>query len=131
MRSRSRGDHDLKGVVFPAAANAHSHAFHRILRGRTHHGRGDFWVWREQMYRSAAELTPESYEKLASAVFAEMVVAGFSSVAEFHYVHHQPGGTPYAEPHAMELALARAAMAAGIRLTLLDTCTSREGSVRR
>ncbi len=71
------GDHILKGVVFPAAANAHSHAFHRILRGRTHDGRGDFWVWREQMYRSAAELTPESYEKLASAVFAEMVVAGF------------------------------------------------------
>lgn len=115
------GDHVLRGVVFPAAANAHSHAFHRILRGRTHDGRGDFWVWREQMYRSAAELTPEAYEKLASAVFAEMVVAGFSSVAEFHYVHHQPGGTPYAEPHAMELALARAAMAAGIRLTLLDT----------
>jgi formiminoglutamate deiminase len=115
------GDHVLKGVVFPAAANAHSHAFHRILRGRTHDGRGDFWVWREQMYRSAGELTPEAYEKLAAAVFAEMVVAGFSSVAEFHYVHHLPGGTPYAEPHAMELALARAAVAAGIRLTLLDT----------
>lgn len=115
------GDHVLRGVVFPTAANAHSHAFHRILRGRTHDGRGDFWVWREQMYRSAAELTPAAYEKLAAAVFAEMVVAGFSSVAEFHYVHHQPGGTPYAEPHAMELALARAAMAAGIRLTLLDT----------
>ncbi|MDQ0864652.1 formimidoylglutamate deiminase [Arthrobacter globiformis] len=115
------GDHILKGVVFPAAANAHSHAFHRILRGRTHDGRGDFWVWREQMYRSAAELTPQTYEKLASAVFAEMVVAGFSSVAEFHYVHNQQGGAPYAEPHAMELALARAAMTAGIRLTLLDT----------
>ncbi|WP_082579340.1 formimidoylglutamate deiminase [Arthrobacter sp. Soil736] len=115
------GDQVLKGVVFPAAANAHSHAFHRILRGRTHDGRGDFWVWREQMYKSAGELTPKTYEQLASAVFAEMVVAGFSSVAEFHYVHHQPGGTPYVEPHAMELALARAAVAAGIRLTLLDT----------
>jgi formiminoglutamate deiminase len=115
------GDQVLKGVVFPAAANAHSHAFHRILRGRTHDGRGDFWVWREQMYKSAGELTPKSYEQLASAVFAEMVVAGFSSVAEFHYVHHQPSGTPYVQPHAMELALARAAVAAGIRLTLLDT----------
>ncbi|MFE4544175.1 formimidoylglutamate deiminase [Arthrobacter sp. NPDC056727] len=115
------GDQVLNGVVFPAAANAHSHAFHRILRGRTHDGRGDFWVWREQMYRSAGELTPEKYEKLATAVFAEMVVAGFSSVGEFHYVHHQPDGRPYAERHAMELALARAAMAAGIRLTLLDT----------
>ncbi|WP_347108788.1 formimidoylglutamate deiminase [Paenarthrobacter sp. S56] len=115
------GETRLDGVVFPAAANAHSHAFHRVLRGRTHEGRGDFWVWREQMYTSATELTPEKYEKLATAVFAEMVVAGFSSVAEFHYVHHQPGGAPYAEAHAMELALARAAMAAGIRLTLLDT----------
>jgi formiminoglutamate deiminase len=115
------GDYVLKGVVFPAAANAHSHAFHRILRGRTHEGRGDFWVWREHMYKSAAELTPRTYEQLATAVFTEMVVAGFSSVAEFHYVHHQPGGRPYAEPHAMELALARAASAAGIRLTLLDT----------
>ncbi|MFC9354577.1 formimidoylglutamate deiminase [Arthrobacter sp. NPDC057013] len=115
------GDQVLKGVVFPAAANAHSHAFHRILRGRTHDGRGDFWVWREQMYRSAGELTPEKYEKLATAVFAEMVVAGFSSVAEFHYVHHQPDGRPYAGKHGMELAVARAAMAAGIRLTLLDT----------
>ncbi|QSZ50535.1 formimidoylglutamate deiminase [Arthrobacter sp. D5-1] len=115
------GDTTLAGVAFPAAANAHSHAFHRILRGRTHDGHGDFWVWREQMYRSASELTPEKYQKLATAVFAEMVVSGFSSVAEFHYVHHQPGGTPYAEPHAMELALARAAASAGIRLTLLDT----------
>ncbi|AFR30858.1 formimidoylglutamate deiminase [Arthrobacter sp. Rue61a] len=115
------GDEMLVGVAFPAAANAHSHAFHRILRGRTHDGRGDFWVWREQMYQSASELTPEKYQKLATAVFAEMVVSGFSSVAEFHYVHHQPEGAPYAEPHAMELALARAAMSAGIRLTLLDT----------
>lgn len=115
------GDTKLEGIAFPAAANAHSHAFHRVLRGRTHEGRGDFWVWREQMYTSASELTPERYEKLAAAVFAEMVVTGFSSVAEFHYVHHQPDGIPYPEEHAMELALARAAMSAGIRLTLLDT----------
>ncbi|GAA1120695.1 formimidoylglutamate deiminase [Arthrobacter flavus] len=117
---------DLTGVVFPAAANAHSHAFHRVLRGRTHDGGGDFWVWREEMYRAAGTLTPASYERLATAVFAEMVVTGWTSVAEFHYVHHQPGGEPYEStgegPHAMELALCRAAVAAGIRLTLLDTC---------
>ncbi|NOJ60669.1 formimidoylglutamate deiminase [Arthrobacter sp. 260] len=117
---------DLTGVVFPAAANAHSHAFHRVLRGRTHDGGGDFWVWREEMYRAAGTLTPASYERLATAVFAEMVVTGWTSVAEFHYVHHQPGGEPYGAtgdgPHAMELALCRAAIAAGIRLTLLDTC---------
>ncbi|TJY72277.1 formimidoylglutamate deiminase [Arthrobacter sp. CAU 1506] len=133
----------LDGVVFPAAANAHSHAFHRALRGRTHTGRGDFWTWREQMYRAAGALTPGKYERLATAVFAEMVTAGFSSVAEFHYVHHRPDGAAYGSAaagdgpegagprgedddldseHAMELALCRAAAAAGIRLTLLDTC---------
>ncbi|MHA7155315.1 formimidoylglutamate deiminase [Arthrobacter sp. TMN-50] len=123
----------LDGVVFPAAANAHSHAFHRVLRGRTHDDGGDFWVWREKMYEAAGQLTPAGYEHLATAVFAEMVVTGWSSVAEFHYVHHRPGGEPYGSndggpdtdgdgPHAMELAVCRAAVAAGIRLTLLDTC---------
>jgi formiminoglutamate deiminase len=120
------GDVLLRGVAFPAAANAHSHAFHRALRGRTHDRGGTFWTWRETMYRAAGALTPEVYEELATAAYAEMVTAGWTSVAEFHYVHHLPGGTPYGEgtdePHAMELALARAAVRAGIRLTLLDTC---------
>nr|WP_304661786.1 formimidoylglutamate deiminase [Arthrobacter sp. zg-Y238] len=114
------GDLVLPGVVVPAAANGHSHAFHRILRGRTH-AAGDFWSWREQMYSAAGALTPELYEQLATAVFAEMVVSGYASVAEFHYVHHAPDGSAYPN-HGMELALARAAVAAGIRLTLLDTC---------
>ncbi|GAB3249028.1 amidohydrolase family protein [Arthrobacter pigmenti] len=108
-------------VILPAAVNAHSHAFHRVLRGRTHTGRGSFWSWREQMYRHSAALTPELYEKLATAVYAEMVTAGFSAVGEFHYLHHRPDGTPYPD-HDMEHALARAARNAGIRLTLLDTC---------
>lgn len=121
-------DRRLPGVVYPGAVNAHSHAFHRLLRGRTHGDGGSFWTWRELMYREAGRLTPESYERVATAVYAEMVAAGWTSVAEFHYVHHAPGGAPYAgvdrhaQPHAMELALARAAQAAGIRLTLLDTC---------
>ncbi|MBK0417900.1 formimidoylglutamate deiminase [Leucobacter sp. CSA1] len=115
-------DRRLRGVVFPGAVNAHSHAFHRLLRGRAHADGGSFWTWRELMYREAARLTPESYERIATAVYGEMVAAGWTSVAEFHYVHHAPGGVPYAEPHAMELALARAARATGIRLTLLDTC---------
>lgn len=104
----------------PAPVNAHSHAFHRILRGRTHDHGGDFWVWREQMYSAAARLTPEAYEQLATAVYAEMVCAGYSAVGEFHYLHHQPGGAPYRD-HEMERALARAAHTAGIRLVLLDT----------
>ncbi|MEC5200246.1 formiminoglutamate deiminase [Arthrobacter sp. PL16] len=123
------GDVLLHGVAFPAAANAHSHAFHRALRGRTHDHGGTFWTWRDTMYRAAAALTPGLYEELATAAYAEMVTVGWTSVAEFHYVHHHPDGTPYGErdaddagPHAMELALARAAVRAGIRLTLLDTC---------
>lgn len=139
--ARKASDLPVSGVAFPAASNAHSHAFHRVLRGRTHDmGVGSFWTWREQMYRAAGALTPALYERLATAVFAEMVVTGWTSVAEFHYVHHQPDGTPYGSaavsagsaggagpngsdgPHAMELALARAAVNARIRLTLLDTC---------
>jgi formiminoglutamate deiminase len=114
------------GVVAPGFVNAHSHAFHRLLRGRTHGGGGDFWVWREQMYRAAQSLTPEIYRALAEQVFAEMRDAGCTAVGEFHYVHHRPDGTPYAG-HAMELALADAAVAAGIRLVLLDTCYLRGG----
>lgn len=104
----------------PGFADAHSHAFHRALRGRTHEF-GSFWTWRELMYRAAGRLTPDAYRELATAVFAEMALAGWTSVGEFHYVHHRPDGTPYPE-HAMEVALADAAEAAGIRLVLLDTC---------
>ncbi|MFB0835306.1 formimidoylglutamate deiminase [Arthrobacter halodurans] len=112
-------------VDLPGPVNAHSHAFHRILRGRTHGGAaggaGTFWTWRDQMYAAASALTPESYGRLATAVFAEMAVSGWTAVGEFHYLHHAPGGKPYAD-HAMERALARAAVAAGIRLVLLDAC---------
>lgn len=112
-------------VRVPGPVNAHSHAFHRILRGRTHEGEaggaGDFWTWREQMYAAAEHLDPAGYEQLATAVFAEMVVTGFTAVGEFHYLHHGTDGAPYPY-HDMERALARAARAAGIRLVLLDTC---------
>lgn len=107
-------------VAAPGFANAHSHAFHRALRGRTHES-GSFWTWRNLMYRAAGRLTPELYRDLATSVFSEMVTAGWTSVGEFHYVHHRSDGTPYRD-HAMELALADAAEAAGIRLVLLDTC---------
>ena len=113
---------DLRlGTVLAGSGNAHSHAFHRALRGRTHDQGGDFWRWREQMYAVADRLTPDSYERLAEAVFAEMLVTGWTTVAEFHYVHHRPDGTPYADPNAFGTALTRAASSVGIRLTLLDT----------
>ncbi len=112
----------LPGLTLPGLVNDHSHAFHRALRGRTQRDRGTFWTWREQMYAVAEWLEPPTYEVLARATFREMVAAGYTSVTEFHYLHHRPDGTPYDEPNAMREALERAAVAAGIRLTLLDTC---------
>ncbi|TDV52437.1 formimidoylglutamate deiminase [Actinophytocola oryzae] len=112
----------LRGLVFPGFANVHSHAFHRALRGRTHDDGGTFWTWRQAMYELASRLDPDSYLRLATAVYAEMAVAGFTVVGEFHYLHHPPGGGRYAEPNAMGEALGEAALAAGIRMTLLDTC---------
>ncbi|RZU73751.1 formiminoglutamate deiminase [Micromonospora kangleipakensis] len=112
----------LPGLTLPGLANAHSHAFHRALRGRTHGGRGDFWTWRDRMYDVAARLDPDSYLALARAAYAEMALAGITCVGEFHYLHHGPDGQPYADPNAMSAALVEAAAHAGIRLTLLDAC---------
>ena len=112
----------LSGLALPGFANCHSHAFHRALRGRTHHERGTFWTWRDRMYALSERLDPDSYHRLARGVFAEMVLAGYTSVGEFHYLHHAPGGKPYADPNAMGQAMVSAATDAGIRLTLLDTC---------
>lgn len=120
------GDERLTGVVLPGLANAHSHAFHRALRGRTHGG-GSFWTWREQMYAIAAHLDPDRYLALARAVYAEMALTGITVVGEFHYLHHRPGGVPYRDPNAMAAALVQAAADAGVRLTLLDVCYLRGG----
>ncbi|MGZ4674377.1 MAG: formimidoylglutamate deiminase [Ilumatobacteraceae bacterium] len=114
--------HRLDGLTLPGLANAHSHAFHRALRGRTHGETGSFWTWRERMYALAARLDPDSYRELATATFAEMVLAGFTCVGEFHYLHHGDGGTSYAQPNEMGHVLLDAAQAAGIRITLLDAC---------
>jgi formiminoglutamate deiminase len=112
----------LPGLTLPGFANAHSHAFHRALRATTQADRGTFWTWRERMYAVAARLDPDSYLRLARAVYAEMALAGVSCVGEFHYLHHQPGGHPYADPNAMSRALIQAAGEAGLRITLLDAC---------
>jgi formiminoglutamate deiminase len=117
----------LAGLTVPGFANAHSHAFHRALRGRTQRGAGSFWTWREEMYAVAATLDPDRYFRMARAVFAEMALAGVATVGEFHYLHHTPGGEPYSDPNAMGVALVAAAADAGIRITLLDTCYLRGG----
>ena len=112
----------LAGLTLPGLANGHSHAFHRALRGITQAGRGTFWTWRERMYEVAARLSPASYLDLATAVYAEMALAGITGVGEFHYLHHGPAGVPYADPNEMGHALIAAAARAGLRICLLDTC---------
>jgi formiminoglutamate deiminase len=112
----------LEGLTLPGFANAHSHAFHRALRARTHDRPGSFWSWRDLMYEVADRLDPDGYRRLARAVYAEMALAGYTAVGEFHYLHHGPGGVPYDDPNQMGLALVEAAAEAGIRITLLDTC---------
>ena len=112
----------LRGLTVPGLADAHSHAFHRALRGGAQLGGGTFWTWRAGMYELAARLTPDTVLALARAVYAELALAGVTAVGEFHYVHHRPDGRPYANPHAMAEALIAAAAQAGIRITLLDTC---------
>jgi formiminoglutamate deiminase len=118
------------GLTLPGLANAHSHAFQRALRGRTHSGEGSFWTWRGQMYALAARLDPDSYLELARATFAEMALAGITLIGEFHYLHHAPDGTAYDDPNAMGEAVIAAAEAAGVRLSLLDACYLRGGIER-
>jgi formimidoylglutamate deiminase len=120
-------------MKLPAMVNAHSHAFQRDLRGAAErpapeaHASDDFWSWREAMYRLASRHDPDSMRDVAGRVYAEMAAAGYGAVGEFHYVHHQPDGTPYADPNAMAIAVAEAAAAAGLRITLLPTAYQRAG----
>ena len=118
-------------AVIPAMPNAHSHAFQRALRGRAERPGGDrdddFWTWRTEMFRLAGSLDPTSMRQLAFETYSEMVGAGYRAVGEFHYVHHQPDGTPYAEPNEMALAVAEAAAEAGLAVVLLPAAYHRGG----
>ncbi len=117
----------------PAMPNAHSHAFQRGLRGRAERPGpegDDFWSWREEMYRLAGELEPESIERASLAAYREMAGAGYGAVGEFHYVHHRPDGRPYQDPNATAKAVARAARAAGLGIVLLPAAYARAGAGR-
>jgi formiminoglutamate deiminase len=127
-RTSARPDSErLPGLTLPGLANAHSHAFQRALRGRTHGGSGSFWTWREQMYALAGSIDPDRYLALARATFGEMALAGITVVGEFHYLHHQPNGKPYGDPNAMGHAVVQAAAEAGVRIVLIDACYLRGG----
>lgn len=112
----------LPGLTVPGLVNAHSHVFHRAIRGHTQSGVADFWAWRDLMYAVAGRLDPDTLYALARATYAEMALAGITAVGEFHYLHHGPDGAPYADANAMGDAVVRAANDAGIRITLLDAC---------
>ena len=112
----------VTGVVLPGMPNLHSHAFQRAMAGLTER-RGteadSFWTWREAMYRFVECLRPEDLEAIAAFAYMEMLEAGFTSVAEFHYLHHQPDGRPYDNVGEMSERIVAAADAVGIGLTLL------------
>jgi formimidoylglutamate deiminase len=109
-------------IMAPAPANLHSHAFQRAMAGLAEvRGKGDdtFWTWRETMYRFALMMSPDDVEAVAAQLYAEMLEAGFAAVAEFHYLHQAPDGSPYAEPAEMAGRILTAARRVGIGMTLL------------
>ena len=129
----------LNGPVLPGLVNAHSHAFQRAIAGLTEcrsasgrpdaltQGDDDFWSWRDRMYRAANRITPAQLEAIATLLYAELLMGGYTQVCEFHYLHNAPDGKPYADPLEMSQALVRAACTVGIGLTLLPTLYMRSG----
>lgn len=118
-------------TLLPALSNLHSHAFQRAMAGMTEHrvaGRDSFWTWRALMYRFTGHLTPEQVEAIAAQVFMEMQEAGYAAVGEFHYLHHQPDGAPYAEIAELSQRIFAAADVTGIGLTHLPVLYSYGGA---
>ena len=116
------GDERVGGALLPGMPNLHSHAFQRAMAGlaeaRTQTG-DSFWTWRELMYRFAARITPAQLEAIAGHLYVEMLKAGYTSVAEFHYLHHDAGGRVFADPAEMSERVVAAARGTGIALTQL------------
>ena len=118
------------GPVLPGMPNLHSHAFQRAMGGLTEYrgaAQDSFWSWRELMYRFAGAITPAQLEAIATGLYVEMLEAGYTSVCEFHYVHHDGDGQPYADDRELSLCLLRAAETAGIGFTLLPVLYQTSG----
>jgi formimidoylglutamate deiminase len=118
-------------ALLPGLVNAHSHAFQRVIRGRTErrsqHTTDTFWTWREQMYAAANQLTPEEIYAASRMAFLEMALSGITAVGEFHYLHHAPDGSSYGDPNLLEREVVRAARDVGIRIALLRVAYARAG----
>jgi formimidoylglutamate deiminase len=118
-------------AMLPGMVNAHSHAFQRVIRGKTEFrssAQGDsFWTWRELMYSAATRLTPEDVYDASRMAFLEMALSGITAVGEFHYLHHAPDGTPYDDPNRLAHEVIRAAGDLGLRIALLRVAYARSG----
>lgn len=118
-------------AAVPGVPNLHSHAFQRgmagLAEGAAEAGEGDFWTWRQAMYRFVDRLQPDGLFAIAALAYAEMLEAGFTRVGEFHYLHHDPSGAPYADPAEMASAIAAAAAETGIGLSLLPVYYAHSG----
>ena len=128
--SRPNGAEASVDTLLPALSNLHSHAFQRAMAGMSEYraaGRDSFWTWRELMYRSTARLTPDQIEAIAALVYMEMQEAGYAAAGEFHYLHHQPGGAPYARLAETSDRIMAAASETGIGLTHLPVLYSYAG----
>ncbi|HKS28104.1 MAG TPA: formimidoylglutamate deiminase [Pyrinomonadaceae bacterium] len=122
----------LKGrAALPGLVNAHSHAFQRVIRGRTEYrtgkGSDDFWTWREMMYSAATRLSPEDLYDASRMTFLEMAASGITTVGEFHYIHHAPEGVPYDDPNLLSKTVIRAARDVGVKICLLRVAYARSG----
>jgi len=121
---RLSGAERIDGIVVPGMANAHSHAFQRGMAGNTEYrlsARDSFWTWRRAMYELANRIEPDDLQILATQLFVEMLKSGYTSVAEFHYLHRQKGGDSYVGANPLWEAVGHAASTAGIGLTFLPT----------
>ncbi len=121
-------------AMLPGLINAHSHAFQRMIRGRTEQASGGapdtFWTWREAMYRAANQVSPEALYHVARMAFLEMLLSGITTVGEFHYLHNDANGRPYEEPNLLAIQVLRAAEDTGIRIALLRAAYARGGQPR-
>lgn len=120
----------LKGAVLPPLVNAHSHAFQRAMAGlaeRREQGQDDFWSWRDAMYGVALRITPDELRRVATRLYRELLLGGYTQVVEFHYLQHREDGQAYDNELAMAWALADAAREVGIGLTLLPVLYAHQG----
>src|SRR5205814_6568619 len=117
-------------AMLPGMVNAHSHAFQRVIRGRTEYrttDRDSFWTWREMMYSAATRLSPEDIYDASRMAFLEMALSGITAVGEFHYLHHGPDGEPYDDPNLLAKEVIRAANDVGLRIAILRVAYARSG----